>query len=75
MLSSGRGRKGFRVKYAHVLVVARGSIFLIGRDVQFSSGGDRNVLITDGITGTNLWTFLHDRNCQPPYEEELQLVN
>jgi hypothetical protein len=48
---------GFSV-YLHVLVVAGGSILLVSGDVEFMAGFDRNVLVADGVSGTNFRSFL-----------------
>lgn len=43
---------------SHVLVVTGGGILLIGGDVELVALLDGDVLVVDGVSGTDLRTFL-----------------
>ena len=44
--------------YLHVLVVRGSGVLLIGGDVDLGAGGDGNVIVVDGVTGTDLRALL-----------------
>lgn len=49
---------GFQAGVLHVLLVAGGGILLVGGDVDLGTGADGEVLVVDGVTGSDLRTFL-----------------
>lgn len=46
------------MEHLHILVVTGGGILLIGGDDELVALLDGNVLVVDGVTGTDLRTFL-----------------
>lgn len=46
------------VGYTHVLVITARGVFLICGDVKLRARLDWDVLVADGETAPNLWTFL-----------------
>lgn len=59
-----------KVKDSHVLVVTGGGILLIGGDDDLVALLDGDVLVVDGVTGTDLRTFLRGRSVMS-WEQEL----
>lgn len=55
-----------RLADLHVLVVALGSVSIIGGDVQDVAGADGDILITGRIAGTDLGTLCVEGNGQRP---------
>jgi hypothetical protein len=43
---------------SHVLVVAGSGVLVIGGNVDLGAGADGEVLIVDGVTGSDFGTFL-----------------
>lgn len=46
------------VGYLHILIITRGSILLVGCDIQLSATANRDILIIRRVTGTYFWAFL-----------------
>jgi hypothetical protein len=43
----------------HVLVVTSSGVLVIGGDVDLGAGADGEVLVVDGVTGSDLRSFLN----------------
>lgn len=63
-LGPNRERRGWKEQliHIHVLVIAGGRVLVISGNVELSALLDRDVLVTDRVTGTDLGSFLLDVN-------------
>lgn len=62
-------------KDIHVLVVAGSGILLIGGDVEHCSSSDGVILVVNGVSGTDLGSFLYmiDRLLEKSFEQRYTL--